>query len=897
MTRDDDEEVTRALAAAYELDGLDRERFLDGLAPSLAKEVRGLLRNEDSDRQLIDHLFSAMTDPIEENPPPGSRIGHYQVIRWMPGGGMSRVAEAEDLELPRKVALKAARGPWGAYGLREARIIARLSHPNIVTVYGVFQHEGINWIAEEFVEPGRTLADLLETLRKEGRYPVREARRMLGIILRVADALGHAHSNRVVHRDVKPSNILLDSRGIPKVADFGIALQVGQDIAQRGTTGRTGTLEYMSPEQLRGDHLDARTDIWSLGVCLYEVLHLRLPFTGVDSEARLRCIDEVDLSQVPEGCRRHARALRRVYRRALEKDREQRYGSMEEFARDLGRSLKLRARRLAAAVVSLVILVTVGVIWLLRPGPVRDIEYRRLIGWPATTGMVELWEGLEKDTLAWNLLWALSVIRGEYEQQDRMEALGDGLKGAVEGVGPKETPLVEDAAWLRHYLGQRAGRGDAGGWNAAGEGEEYLLKHDAMGPDDPLEIRFNARHPVARLAAAIAAVPDFHKGLAISDFDSAMAELEEVTAGDVGGATALLVQSRLQLAEGRSTGDVGYLIGGLRNLEGLEAELEGQKPQLVLISLGQVHFLLHNDDLAVRYLEEAKGARKNKRIEQNLYCTLGLLLARQGRWTECWSALDEAGKRLENDVYVRLAVAEARLHYGREKPKEAYDSAKRAAVRTTRTGEEMRDFVPGIVMCARIKAVEGRWGKLEEDGRPEAQTVWWHLVEAVEAGDRHPYPSSMAMACVLAAARPDRPVSRTWGRDVEDLCERVKRGYRDVRGEKPWIVWTAEGASELVLENWPRARVCLQEAVRLREKARDELRREGIVVKGGASWGRAEDVMDYYMLAIADGRLKENGAAARVWLDKGDEVLVELMRGDGWVEYRDIMEALRKRAE
>src|SRR6266496_4421908 len=203
--------------------------------------------------------------------------GRYQVVRKLGAGGMANVYLAEDQELGRRVAIKilndrhANDEQFVERFRREAKNAAALSHPNIVSIYDRGEAEGTYYIAMEFLE-GRSLKELIV---QRGPAPiavsVEYARQILG-------ALRFAHRHGIVHRDIKPHNVLVDSEGRVKVTDFGIA-RAGT--SQKTETGSiVGTAQYLSPEQARGTDVDQRSDLYSLGIVLYELLTGTLPFTG-----------------------------------------------------------------------------------------------------------------------------------------------------------------------------------------------------------------------------------------------------------------------------------------------------------------------------------------------------------------------------------------------------------------------------------------------------------------------------------------------------------------------------------------------------------------------------------------------------------------------------------------
>jgi Tol biopolymer transport system component len=264
----------------------------------------------------------------------GTRLGGYEVVAAIGSGGMGEVYRARDLRLERDVAIKmlprafAADADRLARFAREARLLAALNHPNIGAIYGIVEDaDGVGALVLEFVE-GSTLAERL----LHGPVPVNEA---IGLARQIADALEAAHEKGIVHRDLKPTNIKVTSGGAIKVLDFGIAkaVQEGADLARPDsptlTTAGTrpgvvlGTPAYMSPEQARGQQPDKRTDIWSFGCVLYEMLTGVAPFKDTTVSDTLSGIltREPDWSALPRNTPPHVRIL---LRRCLEKDPKRR---------------------------------------------------------------------------------------------------------------------------------------------------------------------------------------------------------------------------------------------------------------------------------------------------------------------------------------------------------------------------------------------------------------------------------------------------------------------------------------------------------------------------------------------------------------------------------------------
>jgi hypothetical protein len=265
----------------------------------------------------------------------GSLIAdRYELEELCGSGGMSSVYRARDTLLERHVALKILHQTYVTDAesverfRREARAVAQLSHPNIVTVIDRGEDEGRQFIVFEYV-PGENLKDVVT---REGRLPVRRA---LELTLEVAAGLAFAHRHGLVHRDVKPQNVLMNGEGKAKVTDFGIArsLDVEHGMTETGTV--LGTSNYIAPEQASGGQVDAYTDVYSLGVVLFELLTGRVPYTGENfvAVAMRHLNDPVPdvLDHRPDVPFRVAAAVER----AMAKDPHDRFASMEEFAAEL----------------------------------------------------------------------------------------------------------------------------------------------------------------------------------------------------------------------------------------------------------------------------------------------------------------------------------------------------------------------------------------------------------------------------------------------------------------------------------------------------------------------------------------------------------------------------------
>jgi len=280
--------------------------------------------------------------------PAGTRLGRYEIRSLLGAGGMGEVYLAHDTTLHRAVAIKLLPGHLASDSERlkrleqEAYAASSLNHPNILTIHEVGTHDRTHFIATEFIDG--------ESLRHRMAHGRLELREVLDIGVQVASALGAAHAADIVHRDIKPENIMLRTDGIVKVLDFGLAKVAGgngwdsETMAAPDTQPGTvlGTVQYMSPEQARGLETDVRTDIWSLGVVLYEMLAGRSTFEGRTSSDVIAAILRTEpppLARYMDGV---PPELERIVTKALQKDRDERY----QAVKDLGLDLKGLKRRL-----------------------------------------------------------------------------------------------------------------------------------------------------------------------------------------------------------------------------------------------------------------------------------------------------------------------------------------------------------------------------------------------------------------------------------------------------------------------------------------------------------------------------------------------------------------------
>src|SRR5215813_4241453 len=349
MTPERWQQIDQLFKAALACEPTQREEFLAtkcvGDEP-LRREVESLLSSLDEADDFIEtpagDIAAELLGTHRSTCEAGQQIQNYRIARQLGSGGMGEVYLADDIRLNRKVALKLLPPHFTVNPdrvrrfEREARAASALNHPNIVTIYEIGKSNTTHFIATEFVD-GKTLRQLIN----EKPFTLNET---LDVSMQVADALSGAHAAGIVHRDIKPENIMIRTDGYVKILDFGLAKLTEQQTIDADLETPTllqsnpglvmGTVQYMSPEQARAKNVGIGTDIWSLGIVLYELLAGHVPFTGETPSHVMVALMEDKLPPLKD-CANVPEELDRFVTKTLQKNQKDRYHSAGELAGDL----------------------------------------------------------------------------------------------------------------------------------------------------------------------------------------------------------------------------------------------------------------------------------------------------------------------------------------------------------------------------------------------------------------------------------------------------------------------------------------------------------------------------------------------------------------------------------
>src|SRR6266851_87026 len=346
------QKIDEIFQAALDLPPERRENFVAEACAGdaeLRAEVESLLAaHEHVGNFIADSASDVAAVLLAKDSPRFIQVGQYKIEKLLGAGGMGEVYLSTD-KMGRRVALKLLASHLDsdrqqvARFLQEARTVLALNHPNIVTIYDIGETGGSYYIASELIEG--------ENLRRRFETDKLELNTVLEILIQVATALSAAHEKGIVHRDIKPENVMIRSDGYVKVLDFGIA-KLTQEFATASSTEAPtrlkvetaegvviGTAAYMSPEQAKGTKVDARTDLWSLGAVIYEMVTGHVPFAGETPTETISLVLQKGPAPLSRYTHEAPAELERIVTKALTKDREQRYQTAKDLLIDL-RNLK-----------------------------------------------------------------------------------------------------------------------------------------------------------------------------------------------------------------------------------------------------------------------------------------------------------------------------------------------------------------------------------------------------------------------------------------------------------------------------------------------------------------------------------------------------------------------------
>jgi|GEM_PF-1679948 len=796
---------------------VDVEEFVR-LHPELEEEFRMIFDWLDL-RPVVGDDLSASS---EEGDAPRV-LGDFKIINKIGSGSMATVYAAEQISLKRKVALKVLSShlSFSEQAIetfrREAEAGGRQIHPGIVSVYAVGENEGVHFIAQELIAGGVSLADRLDTLRREGGMPIGYFRDAAELFARAADALQFSHNSGVIHRDIKPSNILLTGDGHPKVCDFGLA-SIEDSVAPRRSEELAGSPDYMSPEQLsrRGTVIDHRSDIFSLGVAFFETLTLERPFGAGTPRQVMQKVLSHDPGDARKANPRVPRDLSVICRKALDKSRSRRYQTMADLSADLRRFLsgepitakpagaarrtvswiarhRLTSLALCALMAALLTVAYLGHVVSRQKALKRQFiqrqykDVKEVRRWPDAAAWDAAWQ--------WNLLadpgdpggfLIAAIFYTERGQSDEAEAH---LLECIEACDLRgEDQLAREANFLlgalklsRADLGEdspdeeasligeaRAAMERAGKFKPSSMDTIFWRDLDLSNasPEEARtflrELKLNSYHYLIRLDRGVMNFTHLYKGGHRREFEDAIGQLETVVARRPENITALTVLGRIYFFYARFYGYFDLFEKAQGCLERAAVAAAHRPFHLIDTTLGQVR--LHYGDLdgALEHFKKALeiGAADRLRIGgtlsgiHNALCGLGNVYARQERHEE---AIDAYGRALEYapaDIHVMVNKACHCLH--RRLPREALEYAAEATTGLDLLPDETAVPIDSHFAPAHFFCAAAH---VEMAEYSKAEKVLWKMV--VNCADS---PRTWHQAALLVASFPDEVLESKKGR-------------------------------------------------------------------------------------------------------------------------------------
>lgn len=943
----------------------DRNRSLDATERALEEFQKRLAAGEDVDEKEFLREHPELTDEFamifewlgalkrQQGPPGGEGtgdstlfgcprvLGDFRIVRHIGSGGMANVFEAEQIRLKRRVALKVL-APQLALSeksilkfKREAEAAGRQNHPGIIAIHDVGEQDGFYYIATEYVPGEMSLADRLEELRSEGDLPRGYFRETAALIADTALALQHAHDSSVIHRDVKPSNILIGTDGRPKVSDFGLA-KVGDALSLSRSGDFSGTPYYMSPEQVIPGRkgIDHRTDVFSLGVTLYEALTLERPFEAETSHQILRKIQLHEARDPQKIDPRLPRDLALICRKAMEKDPGHRYQSMAEFASELRRFLAgesiltrpagfwrrslalVRRHKLASTALGAVLVATLSLAilaFVVSSQTEREFEYTRS-RYKLAGEVMELGRKFE-ETCRWCLdadtrdpsgAMALAICYIQALQYD--DAIAS-LDECVDKSRTNEMPEMErEARYLLAVIRMRQSDSldrSSDEWRAlTARAEEDLDSAGDFAPSSPdsliwrhrrdrssnessepwyrQPLRVNQEHYLADLCDGLKIFRILHLGGARASFDRAIRHFENVLEVRSENVVALTFLARVKFFYARHYGDF-HLLSESRDLLEKAMNLAGHRPYPMLFTTrGQVALLAGDDQKAMECFENAQRAATMRGESDpnvhNIHKGIGMVYARRGDLDKALESVDQGLGVMVSDS--PLHVAKALLHIENRDLDEAVrscEAAKEIRLRRMIIVSNPTHYAPAHLVCALAHAARNDYEEVVDNA--------WELLSMSIHSPRY-----QSLGCLLIATLPAEVIEEPEFRGgVSEIAARlaVLASFAD-HDERSPIILSALGAAALLRNDNPRAMENLNRAMAVREKLWSAELLE-------FHW--PETARDLYLLAMVHHRSAGGDESklneARSCFDKAEEIH---SRSDRLVDEGGLVDMMRHKA-
>jgi len=876
----------------------------------------------------------------------GSVLGDFRAIREIGRGGMGSVYEAEQISLKRRVALKVL---WPHLSIvetavlkfrREAEAGSRQSHSGIVSVFAVGEQGGMHYIAQELVKGAGTLADKMDEYREAGTLPQGYFREAAGLIAGVTDALQHAHTSGVIHRDVKPSNILLTEKGFPKVSDFGLARVEGA-LALSRTGDFCGTPYYTSPEQAmsRRISIDHRTDIFSLGVTLYEALTLKRPFDGETSHEVLRKVlfhEPQDPRQVNS---RVPRDLAVICLKAIEKGPKHRYQTMAELGEDLGRFLEgesilarpagrirkaanwLRRHQLQALATAASALAFLAIFVL----AIVVFEQKRKEGLALSARFRPISEALDRPDYSdrcnpWisclhsdpsnadgHLLKAIEMIDKDVSEWDDAARVLENCLDTCK-FRDRET-LKNDARYLLGLLELAEANAIASGpgrEHLFGEARSVLREverfdHTSLDAflrrsEDPQtvtpdqarqalrKIHLNREHFLVHLYLGLDQFDHLYKGGALRNFQKGIQHLEKASEARPHDGQTLTYLGRTYYFFARHFNFLDLTERATKILTTALQPPEEKRDPLTYTTLGQIALLQGSNDAAQKKFIcalEVDGGRMTDHIH-NAYTGIAKVSARQGPFEETIEKYNDALKIISGDCHLNVHLGEFHFFHGNFG--EAIKCAERGCLRFFVSKEYLHvsRHASARLLLARVHIEKGDY--------LDAYKAFSAILDCAYS------PRDLGLACLAIATLPEEQfvVIKKDQMNWINLANRlVWKGRYEYywNGRSSPIYLSAKGVSQYLEGEY-------DEAIRHFNDAMEERKKWWPLEVRKYHW--ADDARDLYLLAMAHFKLAKESVGETALDGEAREFFGEaetlFQKRDLPLEYSDINRGIRDKA-